>query len=66
MENTQTTAASEVAIELRLPVSAINIVLEGLDSLPHKVSRRVFDEIIKQAQAQSQQQAPAEVAHTID
>jgi hypothetical protein len=63
MENTQTTATPEVIIELKLPVSAINIVLEGLDSLPHKVSRRVFDEIIKQAQTQAQQQtAPAEVA----
>ena len=57
MENTQTTAAPEVMIELKLPVSAINILLEGLDGLPHKVSRRVFDEVIKQAQAQPQQPA---------
>jgi hypothetical protein len=62
MENAQTSSASEVTIELRLPVSAVNIVLEGLDGLPHKVSRRTIDDIIKQAHAQSQQQlAPAEV-----
>ena len=36
-------------------VSQINLIIAGLDELPHKYSRPMIDEIQKQIQAQNQQ-----------
>jgi hypothetical protein len=38
-------------------LSEANLVLAALDEMPHKVSRRVIDNIIQQAQSQIQQPA---------
>jgi len=45
-------------IELKLAPEAINVILAGLEELPHKISRRVLDEVLQQCQAQAQP-APA-------
>ena len=59
-ENTNTQQPIDPIIELKLPVSAINVILEGLDSLPHRVSRRVWDEVMAQGRTQVPAQAPAQ------
>ena len=55
-------APTEQIIELQLGISFVNTILAALDELPHKHSRRVLDEVVRQAQAQQpqqQQQQPA-------
>ena len=47
----------EQELKFTLTVSEANIVLAALDEMPHKVSRRVIDNIIQQAQSQIQQPA---------
>ena len=41
-------------ITLKLSVEQINVVIAGLDELPHKFSRPLIDTISKQAQEQMQ------------
>ena len=48
----------EAEITLTLKVSDVNMVLASLDEMPHKMSRRIIDNIIQQAQSQIQQPAP--------
>ena len=55
-------------IELNVDVNTFNTIIAALDELPHKHSRRVIDELARQAQPQVQQQggnmagqAPADV-----
>ena len=47
----------EQELKFTLTVSEANIVLAALDEMPHKVSRRVIDNVIQQAQSQIQQPA---------
>ena len=64
MSNIENVEAKEVAqqpeqeLNFILKMSETNIVLAALDEMPHKVSRRVIDNIIQQAQSQIQQPAP--------
>jgi hypothetical protein len=39
-------------ITIKLPLNDLNIVLLGLQELPHKVSHKIIMEIMKQAQTQ--------------
>ena len=63
MSDIETVEAQEVAqqpepeITLTLKVSDVNMVLASLDEMPHKMSRRIIDNIIQQAQSQIQQPA---------
>jgi hypothetical protein len=45
----------EKEITLTLTVNETNIILGALDELPHKLSRKVVDKVIEQAQAQLKQ-----------
>ena len=64
MSDIENVEAKEVAqqpeqeLNFILKLSEANIVLAALDEMPHKVSRRVIDNIIQQAQSQIQQPAP--------
>jgi hypothetical protein len=63
MSDIETVEAQEVPqqpepeITLTLKVSDVNVVLASLDEMPHKMSRRIIDNIIQQAQSQIQQPA---------
>lgn len=48
----------EQTIDLKLTVAQLNTVMAALDELPHKHSRRLFDDIMRQAQAQLPAQQP--------
>ena len=48
----------EQTIDLKLTVTQLNTVMAALDELPHKHSRRLFDDIMRQAQAQLPAQQP--------
>ena len=50
------TQQPELEINLTLKVTEVNAVLAALDELPHKLSRRLIDNVIQQAQAQLGQQ----------
>lgn len=39
-------------VNINLTIDGINLVLRGLDQLPHGQSRQIVDDIINQAQAQ--------------
>jgi hypothetical protein len=47
----------EPSVNLTLKVSEVNAILAALDEMPHKMSRRVIDNVIQQAQSQLQQPA---------
>jgi hypothetical protein len=47
----------EPSVNLTLKVSEVNAILAALDEMPHKMSRRVIDLVIQQAQSQLQQPA---------
>ena len=51
------TQQPEPEINLTLKVTEVNTILAALDEMPHKISRRVIDLVIQQAQAQLQQPA---------
>ena len=42
-------------IELSVDVQTFNTIIAALDEIPHKLSRRVIDELARQAQPQVQQ-----------
>jgi hypothetical protein len=46
------TPESEKELSLFLNVAETNIVLGALDEIPHKISRKVIDKLIQQAEAQ--------------
>ena len=48
----------EPEVTIKLKVSQINLVIAGLEELPHKYSRPVIDNVSQQAQAQLQAPAP--------
>jgi hypothetical protein len=56
-EKTQPTQTPEPEKEVTLTftVSETNIILGALDEMPHKLSRKVIDKVIEQAQAQLKQ-----------
>jgi hypothetical protein len=56
-EKTQPTQTPEPEKEvtLTLTVSETNTILGALDEIPHKLSRKVIDKVIEQAQAQLKQ-----------
>lgn len=47
----------EPSVNLTLKVSEVNAILAALDEMPHKMSRRLIDNLIQQAQTQLQQSA---------
>jgi hypothetical protein len=51
---TQPTPEPEKEVILTLSVTEVNTILGALDEIPHKISRKVIDKIIQQAQAQLQ------------
>lgn len=44
----------EQEVTLTLKISQLNVVISGLDELPHKYSRPLIDDIGKQVQSQLQ------------
>jgi hypothetical protein len=46
-------------------VNTLNIILAGLDELPAKISRRVQDSLVQQAQAQLQQQPQGPLSNKV-
>ena len=52
---TQPTPEAEKEVTLTLSVTEVNTILGALDEIPHKISRKVIDKIIQQAQAQLKQ-----------
>ena len=50
-----TTPEPEKEVTLTLTVSETNTILGALDEMPHKLSRKVIDKVIDQAQAQLKQ-----------
>lgn len=48
----------EPEVNIHLKVSQINLVIAGLEELPHKYSRPVIDNISQQAQSQLQRSVP--------
>ena len=56
-EKTQPTQTPEPEKEvtLTLTISETNTILGALDEIPHKLSRKVIDKVIEQAQAQLKQ-----------
>jgi hypothetical protein len=55
VEAKDVTQQPEQELKFTLKVSEANIVLAALDEMPHKISRRVIDNLIQQAQSQTQQ-----------
>ena len=49
---------NDIKLNLTVDVNTFNIIMAGLDELPHKASRRIIDDLGRQAQAQIQQQQP--------
>ena len=45
-------------IGLTVDAHTFNTIISGLDELPHKISRPVIDELIKQAEPQLNTSAP--------
>jgi hypothetical protein len=45
----------EKEVVLTLTVTEVNTILGALDEIPHKLSRKVIDKVIQQAQAQLKQ-----------
>lgn len=48
----------EPIVTLTVRASWLNVIMGGLDELPHKFSRPVFDELSKQINEQMNQQLP--------
>ena len=46
----------EAEFNFTFKVSQINLIIAGLDEIPHKYSRPMIDEITRQIQGQQQQQ----------
>ena len=55
-DNTSSVTQQAVKIDLTLFVEEVNLILTGLDELPHKVSRGLIDKIKEQAIPQLPQQ----------
>jgi len=49
---------NEPEVTLTLKLSQVNVVIAGLDELPHKYSRPIIDLIGQQTQKQMQQNQP--------
>ena len=49
----------EPEVNITLKVSEVNLVLGALDELPHKLSRKLIDNVLAQAQSQLQAAQPA-------
>ena len=47
---------NEQTIDLSVDITTFNMIMQGLDELPHKLSRRTIDELVRQAQPQVNQQ----------
>lgn len=46
---------NETVIKLEVDIQTFNTIIASLDEMPHKLSRRVIDELARQAQPQVQQ-----------
>jgi hypothetical protein len=44
-------------IGLTVDAQTFNIIIAGLDELPHKISRTIIDELYKQAHPQTKQES---------
>jgi hypothetical protein len=47
-------------VNLTVDIDTVNVIIAGLSELPHKVSRGVIDNIIKQVQAQAEAAKPGD------
>jgi hypothetical protein len=54
VQDVQPKQEPEKELNLTFKVSEVNIILAALEELPHKISRKVIDNLIQQAQAQLQ------------
>jgi len=54
VQDVQPKQEPEKKLNLTFKVSEVNIILAALEELPHKISRKVIDNMIQQAQAQLQ------------
>jgi hypothetical protein len=52
------TQQPEPEVKLVLKVSDVNLVLGALDELPHKITRKLIDSVLAQANAQLQPVPP--------
>lgn len=52
--NNQPQNAQDIVIDLKLSMATLNTIVAALDELPHKLSRRVIDDISQQVQPQLQ------------
>jgi len=46
---------NDTVIKLEVDIQTFNTMIAALDEMPHKLSRRVIDELARQAQPQVQQ-----------
>ena len=51
----QPTQQPEAEFTFVVKVSEANLILAGLEELPHKISRRLIDNLVQQAQSQTRQ-----------
>jgi hypothetical protein len=54
VQDVQPKQEAEKELKFTLKVSEANIILAALEELPHKVSRKIIDNMIQQAQSQLQ------------
>jgi hypothetical protein len=55
-EVTQQPTQAEPEFNFTLALGEANLILQALEELPHKVSRKLIDKLVQQAQAQVPQQ----------
>ena len=55
VQDIQPKEAAEKEVTLVFKLTEANIILSALEELPHKVSRKIIDNMIQQAQSQLQQ-----------
>lgn len=54
VQDVQPKQETEKELKMTFKVSEANIILAALEELPHKVSRKIIDNMIQQAQSQLQ------------
>jgi hypothetical protein len=54
VQDVQPKQEAEKELKMTFKVSEANIILAALEELPHKVSRKIIDNMIQQAQSQLQ------------
>lgn len=54
VQDVQPKQEAEKELQLTFKVSEANIILAALEELPHKISRKIIDNMIQQAKSQLQ------------